>query len=499
MLGLGVNHGLCVCLVIGCLVGVSTGLLYEKTPKIRLLDDLFKNYNTMIRPVYNDSTQISLALGMAVKQMISMDEVSQRLSLSVWLRMLWKDEFLQWNSSEYGGTSELTIPLHMVWLPDIKLYNNIDEEFLRIDETMVILYSDGTVYWLTPAIVKASCRVDLWKFPFDQQSCFFKFGSWSYNGYQMDIVNRSDSVDTGTFLENGEWEIVSAPAQRNVIYYGCCPWPYPDVTFTLVIKRMPLFYVFNLLMPNLLIAGLTLLGFWLPAESGEKITLTITNLLSLIVFHQLVAQTMPPTGDSVPIIAQYFASMIVMVCFSCVMNVWVLNIFHTETDTTDLPKWVRFLVFEILAPAVCMGQEKEQNKINQESTETGNATASPYCYTNVLLPLTEMSMNGNTRTISGMLENTSSISESATHRLNNESPRSQNEDTPKQDKQLHDICQHLEFLVARAKRKDKRKKIIHQWQEMAQVIDRILMWVFVLYVFVLSVVMYLRAQGRISW
>lgn len=46
-----------------------------------------------------------------------------------------------------------------------------------------------------------------------------------------------------------------------------------------------------------------LLSFFLPPESGEKISLGITVLLSLTVFLLLVAETMPPTS-AVPVVGK---------------------------------------------------------------------------------------------------------------------------------------------------------------------------------------------------
>lgn len=64
-----------------------------------------------------------------------------------------------------------------------------------------------------------------------------KFGSWAYDGFQVDITNRSANVDLTNYVENGEWELEAVTVKRNVVYYTCCPEPFPDVTFTIVINR----------------------------------------------------------------------------------------------------------------------------------------------------------------------------------------------------------------------------------------------------------------------
>lgn len=63
------------------------------------------------------------------------------------------------------------------------------------------------------------------------------------------------------------------PGKKNVMVYACCPEPYVDVTFTIQIRRRTLYYFFNLIVPCVLISSMALLGFTLPPDSGEKLTL----------------------------------------------------------------------------------------------------------------------------------------------------------------------------------------------------------------------------------
>lgn len=66
---------------------------------------------------------------------------------------------------------------------------------------------------------------------------------------------------------------VGVPGKRSESFYDCCKEPYPDVTFTITMRRRTLYYGLNLLIPCVLISGLALLVFLLPADSGEKISL----------------------------------------------------------------------------------------------------------------------------------------------------------------------------------------------------------------------------------
>lgn len=62
--------------------------------------------------------------------------------------------------------------------------NSADGEYVVTTMTKAVLHHSGKVMWTPPAIFKSSCEIDVRYFPFDQQTCFMKFGSWSYDGNQ---------------------------------------------------------------------------------------------------------------------------------------------------------------------------------------------------------------------------------------------------------------------------------------------------------------------------
>ena len=110
--------------------------------------------------------------------------------------------------------------------------------------------------------------------------------------------------DLDNFIENTEWSVTSIPIERHVLYYNCCPEPYPDVTFYVIMKRRPDFYLLTMLFPVILTSAVAALSFLLPVESGEKVSLEITVLLSLAVFLLLVSEALPPSSDDFPIIGR---------------------------------------------------------------------------------------------------------------------------------------------------------------------------------------------------
>lgn len=70
-------------------------------------------------------------------------------------------------------------------------------------------------------------------------------------------------------------------------------------------RRGSLFYMVHLVGPCFLMFAISLLGFYLPIDSGEKVSFETTILLALVVFLLMVGETMPPTPDSIPIVGRF--------------------------------------------------------------------------------------------------------------------------------------------------------------------------------------------------
>jgi hypothetical protein len=69
-----------------------------------------------------------------------------------------------------------------------------------------------------------------------------------------------------------EWDILEVPAIRHEKFYTCCVEPYIDITFNISMRRKTLFYTVNLIIPCMGISFLTVLVFYLPSDSGEKVS-----------------------------------------------------------------------------------------------------------------------------------------------------------------------------------------------------------------------------------
>ena len=155
---------------------------------------------------------------------------------------------------------------------------------------------DGSIEQIPPGIFKSTCKVSITWFPFDNQTCELKFGTWTYT---EELVNLTlESTDAGSeilttstddYQVNAEWELKSVIGRRNrVVYETISSQAYIDVTFEICIQRKTIYYFNNLIIPCIVIASMVIFGFQTPPDSGEKLTLCITILMSLTFFMNMV-------------------------------------------------------------------------------------------------------------------------------------------------------------------------------------------------------------------
>uniref|UniRef100_A0ABM0GRM6 Neuronal acetylcholine receptor subunit alpha-10-like n=1 Tax=Saccoglossus kowalevskii TaxID=10224 RepID=A0ABM0GRM6_SACKO len=307
--------------------------------RYHLVHDLLYPYNPIVRPVYDPHTVTQLEMQLYVSQVLEMV-----------LEMLWEDEMLSWNESEYGGTRSLKIPSDLIWLPEVVLYNNADDKYDSfVKEQIAVIYSNGDVMWAAPVIFLSNCQVDVTYFPFDSQQCQLKFGPWQYDGNELKVNGTGDA---SVFTSDGEWDMLGLIATSNVEYYPDHPGvPYYDVTYTLYIRRRPVYFIFNLIVPCVILAALSSLTFLLPPESGEKISYGISVLLALTVFLLLMAESLPPSSV-IPLVGQYHAATVVLVTMSLITSVIVINTHHRGGAGDPLPPWMRRFILGYMSKIV---------------------------------------------------------------------------------------------------------------------------------------------------
>uniref|UniRef100_A0A1I8FHV8 Neur_chan_memb domain-containing protein n=1 Tax=Macrostomum lignano TaxID=282301 RepID=A0A1I8FHV8_9PLAT len=149
------------------------------------------------------------------------------------------------------------------------------------------------------------------------------------------ILCLSVASSLRTITKAFEWDVTDVPVQKNIRIYPCCPNLYPDLTFTIRIRRKTLFYTVNLIVPCVAISFLTTFVFYLP-QRREDHSERVDFWLALTVFFLLLAEIIPPTSLVVPLIGKYLLFTMVLVTLSIVVTVIVLNVHFCDPLTNQM-------------------------------------------------------------------------------------------------------------------------------------------------------------------
>ncbi|TRY65349.1 hypothetical protein DNTS_005925 [Danionella cerebrum] len=302
------------------------------------------------------------------------------------------------------------------------------------------------------------------------------------------------------------------PGKRNELYYECCKEPYPDVTFTVTMRRRTLYYGLNLLIPCVLISGLALLVFLLPADSGEKISLGITVLLSLTVFMLLVAEIMPATSDSVPLIAQYFASTMMIVGLSVVVTVLVLQFHHHDPHGGKMPRWVRVILLNWCAWFLRMKKPGEERKAKYKYEPSPAHHASASSIQMAIMPGQPSSANSTTNGHMNLYFGYHTIdnaccppsSDSGVSCSGGRVGGSPNEEQREPvrifsgEQEIHRILSEVMYIAQRFRDQDEAEAICSEWKFAAAVVDRLCLVAFSLFSIICTFTILMSAPNFIE-
>ena len=169
---------------------------------------------------------------------------------------------------------------------------------------LINLDHNGQLIWEPGLITQTVCEVNIAKYPFDKQHCAIRVMSWMYTNKSMNVYVERKTIDMTNYYPNGEWDL----AATSVRDYSPDDGSYntgevlPGAEAVVELRRRPVYYIISTILPISMLSLLNVLVFMLPTNTGEKMTLAVTVLLSFTVFMSVVNEVMPKTSNSISIL-----------------------------------------------------------------------------------------------------------------------------------------------------------------------------------------------------
>lgn len=311
----------------------------------------------------------TVAIDLMVYAILNVDEKNQVLTTYVWYRQEWTDEFLTWDPEEFDDVKQISVPTANIWVPDILI-----NEFVDVGKSPDIPYiyvgHTGLVRNYKPIQVVTACSLNIYNFPYDVQKCSLTFQSWLHTTKDINItlMRTPDEVmnDKSVFMNQGEWELLHVRSKYNEFSIDNDDY-YAEMKFHVVIRRRPLFYTVNLLLPSVFLMVMDIIGFYLPPDSGERVSFKITLLLGYSVFLIIVSDTLPATAIGTPLIGVYFVVCMALLVISLTESVLIVRLVHKQDLQSRVPQWVKHLVLEKATVLLCIRNKKFCSILSQGS------------------------------------------------------------------------------------------------------------------------------------
>ena len=302
------------------------GQLLEEAKKLHA--DLMNGYIKHVFPTNNQSEPINVELIFFLISINSFREVDETISVTAGISMTWHDVSLTWDPASYGGMKTIYFPSSLIWTPQIYLLNTPGEIKIIGEDTdyLVTVTQDGFVTFTPGGVMEATCPVDVSKFLYDIQSCTIEFIAWSTSASVVQLLSKYDKVFFPYFTANSDWVLIENSTSVELIETYIYSY---NVKISL--KREPTYYAVVILIPTMVFCLLNPVVFLLPVESGERVSMAMTMLLSYAIFLTLVTNSIPATSNPMCFL---LIMMIVIIAISGLILLFViitLKCYYGET------------------------------------------------------------------------------------------------------------------------------------------------------------------------
>ena len=239
------------------------------------------------------------------------------------------------NKWSNAAIDSILIGQKTVWLPDIALQNSVQSltglgnSFLQVK-----VQKTGVVTWKPFQVFESACTPDITFFPFDKTSCDLKFVVWSNTKDLVKVTKGTTGINSTFYQESAEWLVSSLTATDYETTTSS------GVTFTIELKRKPLFYLINIMVPVIMLAVINVFVFVLPATSGEKTGLSVTVFLAFAVFLTIISAELPQTSEKISTFAAYLFLMTFISTSIVIVTIIQLRLFSRDREQ-PIPNWLQ--------------------------------------------------------------------------------------------------------------------------------------------------------------
>ncbi|KAM4614135.1 5-hydroxytryptamine receptor 3A-like [Discoglossus pictus] len=321
--------------------------------------DLLQNLNLSdssesgVRPVKDWRTPSIVLVDMLLYSVISLDTSMQILTTFTWFSMVWDNEFVNWDPDEFCGIKKMHVSTDYFWKPDVHVDEMTEDDQDSPQIPHCLIYHNGTIVYAVPLRIISSCNLDVYKFPFDTQTCSLSFGSYAHTVDDIVMLPSSNSAmvsgkSKDVYVDRGDWSLLDITVTNRT--YENEEELYNQVIYKISIKRTPTVYIINLIGPACLLVLLDLLGMF--KKAAERINFKITVVLGFTMLLQILKDLLP-SSSSTPVLGIFCIVCLAIMVLSIAGSIAVSYIESLGATQPNVSPWIRTWVLRRLARVLC--------------------------------------------------------------------------------------------------------------------------------------------------
>ena len=272
-----------------------------------LHNDLFQDYKPAVRPCDSYNQPIDVKIRLSLIKILHVDEITQTFEATVTLIINWNDELLVWDPKKYAGINHIIVPYNSVWTPDVIVINaaetpgDIGQKY-----ALVKVRNDGAMKVWTQVNLKTQCNIGTKRYPFDVQECSIDFCTFMSDDRDINLHQDINITAMTYFQRTAEWNIIgNYVSVETDIASAEGLGNYTTLKYNFKLKRQCLSCIINVILPVVLLGCLSLLTFFVPSDSGEKMSFPVSIFLTLAVFMTVITLSLPESVDGLSYLGMY--------------------------------------------------------------------------------------------------------------------------------------------------------------------------------------------------
>ncbi|XP_053270307.1 5-hydroxytryptamine receptor 3A-like [Pleuronectes platessa] len=294
---------------------------------------------SMSRPVKNYRHTTPVYLEVVLYAILDVVEKEQKFIPYVWTVMRWHNEYISWDPNQFCGIDNVSLPTELLWKPDLTIVEMTEKDKAPPSPYLTI-NAKGDVEVQNVQMLVSTCRMQIYKFPFDIQTCNLTFQSLIHAAKDIRLRasdNSSEATEESreAMRTQYEWLFINMTVTpRNSTDLLC-----KDVlVYTIKMKRRSALYIINFILPILFFLCLDLASFLMSDTSGEKLSFKVTVLLAVTVLQLILNDILPSSSDRIPLIAVYCIGIFALMMLSLLETIVLMYLIEKDSAPQDNEK-----------------------------------------------------------------------------------------------------------------------------------------------------------------